>query len=68
MEFEPFHLHLDLRIIDRLEKYLGILSIGTNDTDSLPEENKIGKTYTEQATSQLIIDDLDTQRLHEVYS
>ncbi|CAG8497159.1 7566_t:CDS:10 [Diversispora eburnea] len=63
MEFEPFHLHLDLRIMDRLEK-LSILSIGSNDTELL-EENTIGKTYIEQASSQLIIDDLDTQRLLE---
>ncbi|CAG8740822.1 19037_t:CDS:2, partial [Racocetra fulgida] len=37
VEFEPFHVHLDLRIIDRLENYINILTKSANDTGSLSE-------------------------------
>ncbi|CAG8437791.1 15278_t:CDS:10 [Acaulospora morrowiae] len=65
MEFEPFYLHLDLRIVDRIERYINIFSIGADGADSFSEENTTKQCYNGQESSQLIIDDLDTQRLHE---
>ncbi|RIB23489.1 hypothetical protein C2G38_843653 [Gigaspora rosea] len=66
VELEPFHMHLDLRIIDRLENYISVLSTGASDAGSLTEaETTATHNFTEQSSSQHIIDDLDTRRMHE---
>ncbi|CAG8532578.1 11151_t:CDS:10 [Dentiscutata erythropus] len=66
VELEPFHMHIDLRIVDRLENYINVLSTSARDTGSFTEaETSATHTFTEQSSSQLIIDDLDTRRMHE---
>ncbi|CAG8442536.1 10645_t:CDS:10 [Acaulospora colombiana] len=51
--------------VDRLERYMNIFSMEANEKDSFSEENTTKQSYNGQESSQLIIDDLDTQRLHE---
>ncbi|CAI2167831.1 9475_t:CDS:10 [Funneliformis geosporum] len=64
VDLEPVQLHLDLRIIDRLENYLVVFS--GDSRNSISREEKSAKhKFNDHSTSQNIIDDLDTQRLNE---
>lgn len=65
VNLQPIQLHFDLRIIDRLERYIMVLSGNSNAIYSR-EEISSKSNYSEHSTSQHIIDDLDTQRLKEV--
>ena|SRR2546423_1015684 len=67
VDLEPVQLHFDLRIVDRLENYIVVLSGGANNSAS-SEEKSTKHVFNEHSarTSQNIIDDLDTQRLNEV--
>ncbi|CAG8460243.1 5160_t:CDS:10 [Ambispora gerdemannii] len=72
VDLEPFHLHFDLRLIDRLENYIRILDSINDTTKSSRDEETVsrdGGTFTEiHSGSQHIIADLDTPRVTELSS
>ncbi|KAG9306596.1 hypothetical protein G9A89_004793 [Geosiphon pyriformis] len=64
VSLKPINLHLDLRIIDRLSRYMNVSGSSSNFT---PYKQDITKPpYTEHSAGQNIIDDLDTQRSNQI--
>ncbi|CAG8459179.1 6978_t:CDS:10 [Ambispora leptoticha] len=72
VDLQPFHLHFDLRLIDRLENYIRIVDSINNAAKSSRDEetaSRGGGIFTEMhSESQHIIDDLDAPRVTELSS